>query len=353
MRPRSASGAFSTCVQERWAPTMVALFGEGPMRRPFEVPLAVSRYRFTLAPKGTLRFPPAHRGGVATALRGALGWGLKGLLCPDVRWACPECPLKERCIYPMVFTHRPSSAIPKLSKNMDLPRPFLLRPLDPGRLEYASDEPFVFDLYALGKAAEAFPFFLITWREVGVSGLGIGRCRFEVRQVHFIDSEGRDCGLAYDGSENLVYNVPCPPYEPPPCPRSETVTLLFKTPVTLKSAGGIRREPRFSEIVRRLRDRLSSLIQFYSDRELGWDFKWIAEMAEEVEEVDSAWWWQPAARRAGRSRALHDLGGAVGFVTVRGRALEPLWPLLWMGQFVGVGKHVVFGNGWYEVKRVG
>jgi CRISPR/Cas system endoribonuclease Cas6 (RAMP superfamily) len=42
-------------------------------------------------------------------------------------------------------------------------------------------------------------------------------------------------------------------------------------------------------------------------------------------------------------------GGIVGEATIVGPGLDAWWPLLWMGQWIGVGKGVTTGLGDYRV----
>src|SRR5579884_498265 len=313
------------------------------------IELPITKYRFTLRPKEKLLFPSEDYGGKTAALRGALGYGLKGLLCPDVRLLCPRCELRNQCLYPKIFTLGPDNHPGKLSRNQDLPRPFLIRPFLDGRREYTSHSPFVFDLFLFGFAVQHLDYVFIAFKNLEAQGIGIGRGQFRLERIESVGLQGQVLNVVHDGSKYLKpltseFDVSIPDTG------TSLLAMRFLTPVTIKAEGRILEKPRFHHLVKRLRDRISSLIQFYTALTIDWDFKEIGLFAERIEEVENSLRWINRFRRAGHSRETHDLGGAVGRLVVRGEALKNLFPLLWLGQYTGIGKNAVFGNGWYELE---
>jgi tetratricopeptide (TPR) repeat protein len=60
--------------------------------------------------------------------------------------------------------------------------------------------------------------------------------------------------------------------------------------------------------------------------------------------------WQDWTRYSNRQQRKIPMGGVVGSYTLETAGLEPLWPLLWAGQWAHVGKGAVMGLGRYTVE---
>jgi CRISPR/Cas system endoribonuclease Cas6 (RAMP superfamily) len=45
------------------------------------------------------------------------------------------------------------------------------------------------------------------------------------------------------------------------------------------------------------------------------------------------------------------LGGLMGILTIPDEAIEAMWPLLWLGQWVHIGKATTFGLGVYRLDQ--
>ena len=82
------------------------------------------------------------------------------------------------------------------------------------------------------------------------------------------------------------------------------------------------------------------------------DFKAFGGAAEKVKTVSDSTGWVESSRYSCRRDVNHDPSGFVGEVTFEGE-LEMFLPYLKLGEYLHVGKHAVFGNGWYEILKIG
>jgi hypothetical protein len=106
-------------------------------------------------------------------------------------------------------------------------------------------------------------------------------------------------------------------------------------------------------LVRNLIHRITALSLFHCDA------KWpddavipdLIRVAEGVRLVRSDVRWVDWERYSSRQRAVMKFGGIVGEAVYEG-GLEPLMPLILVGEGVHVGRHCVFGNGRYTVESV-
>ena len=341
-------------------------------------PLWFVRYRMRLVPRAPLVLPLYGRGAI---LRGAFGTTLRGLVCHDMALECRACPLRAQCPYPNTFETAPPEGGDRLSSFSDIPRPFVFDPPTDERTEFRSGETLEFGLTAIGRASHLAPYFVTAFRKLADDGLGPRRARFELVEVVALGRRGGETaeaaeadgirtvpGFAAVGSRECVTVADIPIYkntEPivritapalragdfvPSDDASRTrLTLRFPTPVDLRDRGVRVDVPEFGPLVRRLRDRASSLAVFFGDGPLQLDFKGISALANTVRLVKNRTRLLTVNRRSSKTGQRHDIGGFTGEATYEGEGVGRLMPLVRVGEVMHVGKHAAFGNGRMEV----
>lgn len=308
------------------------------------------RYRLRLAPRGVLVLPLLGRGAI---LRGAFGGLLRRLVCHDLTIACRSCPLVGGCPYPNTFEPRPPDGGDRLSTFSNLPTPFVIDVPTDGRDEYRPGEVFEFGLTIIGNAVRLAPYYVTAFRQLADEGIGPRRARFDLLDVTAAGT-GRATVL-YRNTEPLM-RLETPPLRATDLAhegdgRRTQVTLRFVTPMDLKDRGVSVVVPEFGSIVRRLRDRASTLATFFADGPLDLDWKGISALADAVNLVENRTRVITVNRRSSRTGQCHDIGGIVGEATYEGAALGKLMPLVRVGEVIHVGRHAAFGNGAIEVLR--
>jgi hypothetical protein len=143
-------------------------------------------------------------------------------------------------------------------------------------------------------------------------------------------------------------------------PNKPRLKLKFLTPLLLKSGSGlddqghrvaaqeIRDHPPFGVIIRRLRDRLSSLCIFFGDQWNCPNFAALGTMADTVELIDSKTTWLTRNRQSTRTGQSHEISGLIGHSTYEfpdQATFDVLAPLLKIGELIHVGKNAPWGNG--------
>lgn len=309
-----------------------------------------AHYRFHFIPQAALELPSLNKG---STIRGGFGTVFRRLVCIDLRLECGACELRYVCAYTKVFKPFVPPEAERLSKNQDIPRPFVVKPPLEFKPRYLPSEPLTFDLVVVGEALDYLPYFLVSFRELAESGFGLNRARCLLASVEALNAEGA-ASTIYFGHEGIV--------RPPAMnltwrtvrQRAEAfhgvpdLTVRFLTPTTLKADGTVVAVPRFDALMKRLRDRVNALAYFYCGHALALDFRALGELAEKVEAVAVQSRWIDRSRRT-RHGELQDLSGFIGEVTYRGD-FSPFLPLLVLGEYLHVGKNAAFGNGWYQLK---
>lgn len=303
--------------------------------------LQIAKYRFLLRAIDPIELPPY----TGSAFRGGFGHAFRQAVCVTRLPVCGGCYLRERCPYPYVFeTPRPqeSAVMPKANA---VPHPFVLEP-PLGVRHVVLGEILTLHLILIGQGIEYFPYFLFALEELGRRGLGRGRGRYQVEEVHGV-------GL---GEEGLVYSGRLRRMLGPGLPlsladlgrrdgdRVEQITVEFLTPTRILTEGRLTSQLEFPILFKALRRRLELLAAFHGHGAPGGEGAEVMQAAArvELEAADLRWWdWK---RYSGRQQAWMKLGGVVG--TVRyGGDLAPFLPYLKAGEFLHVGSGTSFGLG--------
>lgn len=343
------------------------------------------KLRFVLQPERRVTLHPANPG---NTLRGAFGATFKRLVCPTPAECRQACRMKAVCPYGLVFEPSPPPDADCLRLNQDIPRPFVIRPVPDSGGPAEERTPFTFDLHLVGRAIDYFPYFLITFRELGEQGLGPRRDRYTLAEVKTLHSRELDHHQAsdpevvycatdqlvrpprrhqtYDDCRRLAHQLlnnrgPHSASRGPQLAASDSpstdgglrstdggqrLTIHFLTPTHIKAGGTLIKEPDFHHLVKRLRDRVNALAAFYCEDRLAVDHKGFGERAETVRTISSRVTWQDRSRRSWKTGHTHDMGGISGSVTYEGR-IEEFLPLLLLGEDTHVGKYAVWGHGQY------
>ena len=303
----------------------------------------LARYRVVLTALSTILMPPY----AGSTLRGGFGHAFRKMVCTQGPIDCRDCTLKAVCPYPYIFETAPFEGAQQLRTYGDVPRPFVIDPLDT-RGEYRQGESFAFRLTLIGRAIDHLPYFLVSFRELGEIGMGKGRGRFQLTQVltdggeSIYDSDtqmvhNRNNALCFDKIQGEAESLP-----------TDALTVHLLTPTRVTHEGQITDKLPFHLFWRRLIGRISALAYFHCGESLDLDFKGLIAQAETVQTVQSGLRWHDWTRYSSRQNQKMQLGGLVGSVDYAGD-LGMFLPFVALGAFLHVGKNATFGLGKYKV----
>lgn len=313
-------------------------------------PFTFTHYRFTLCPQESLVMPAHSKG---NTIRGGFGSAFRRLACIDLRLDCPTCELRHTCPYTQVFNPFVPPATERLSKNQNIPRPFVIKPPLEFKTRYLPGESLTFDFVVIGKAIDYLPYFVVAWRELTENGFGLNRARCTLSAISSLNLRGEE-QIVYDGREGTVrplaehLNWQTLVVRRVGVSEVRELTLRFLTPTTVKAEGEVVAVPQFHQLIKRLRDRVNALASFYCGGALDLDFKALGQQAEAIQTVRVNSQWIDRTRWT-RKGVAQDLSGCIGEVTYRSD-LGPFLPLLLLGEYIHVGKNAAFGNGWYKLQ---
>jgi CRISPR-associated endoribonuclease Cas6 len=261
------------------------------------------RLRFSFRAEQPIRFGAS----AANTFRGALGTELRSVVSADV--------------YARIFEPRRAGTGP--SGLNDLPRPFVLRTrhLDSRLIEAGST--FAVDLHLFALPGEIKDAFRLAFKRFEVQGLGPARSAVTLL-------EGTAEAVAIDLSDRVK--------------AVSAIRVHLLSPTELKCDHDWTANPDFVTLACRIRDRISTLRQFYGPGPLPLDFRAFAERAALIRTVRSRLVRAEALRHSSRTGQSHSLGGVIGEVEYAGVFAEFL-PYLEAARWTGVGRQTVWGKG--------
>jgi hypothetical protein len=323
--------------------------------------ISLTRYRFTLEAVEELDLPEY----LGSTLRGGFGHVFRRIACPARKGE--ECPIPQQCPYHVIFETAPPPDAPALRNLEDIPRPFVIAPPPASeRRTYRPGDTFSFHLTLVGRASDFFPYFVVTFKELGAVGLGRGRGLFRLQQIGAENPLRGQVELVYSDEDQMVRSVPmrvtlkdCCAYLSASRTRQadalstlssqrSTLPVSFLTPVRLKREGQFVDLPEFHILFRTVLRRLSSLAIFHCGVKLDLDYRGLIAEAEKVTLVQNGTKWHDWQRYSSRQREKMFFGGLVGEAVYEGD-LGPFLPYLVFGQWTHVGKNATFGLGAYRI----
>ena len=252
-----------------------------------------------------VRFPNAK---AANVLRGGFGHSLRAVA--------------PTALYEQIFEPKMKGAGP--SGLADPPRPFLFRASHLDGQRIAQHDDFYFDVHVFGPA-EIADTITMALEHLFERGAGVGRGKAKLTAI--TDEQ-----------------IDLPMLQPEAASR---VRVKFLTPTELKHQGKVVVQPDFPILIRRVRDRVSTLMSLYGPGEPSMDFRLFGKIAEEVRTIRTEIDVSDVPRTSGRTGQTHTIGGMVGEAEYSG-PLDGFMPFLRAARYTGVGRHTVWGNGCLE-----
>lgn len=307
--------------------------------------LPMVRLRCTFQASTAVRFP-AYAG---STWRGAFGHALRRAVCITREPECTGCLLWRSCVYSQIF-ETPAGNEPLLKEIATAPRPYILQPLATSGRQYRTGETFDLYLTLLGHAVAQLPYVIHALQRAGERGLGKHSGQCELRSVAQESVVGSDDWqeIYHAGGSLQALPAGIPPL--PAIPQAVRVRLL--TPFRAVQDGkllGVQRF-RFQPFMVGIIRRIALLHAHDAGVELHADFKALSQLADAVTLDNVQLRWHEWERYSNRQQRAVQMGGLLGEFGLSLAGMEALWPWLWFGQWVHVGKGAVMGMGEYRLE---
>lgn len=317
--------------------------------------LPIARYRFSARVVDALALPPY----AGSLLRGQFGAALRHLACMTRQPTCTDCPLRATCPYTRIF----EALAPDdhyLQRFSAIPNAYVVEPptpvtapvpaqathmLEPGQV-------LTFHMVLVGNALEQLPMVIVAWQRALYQGLTKTRSRAELTEVQWVDAHG---------AHHPVWSTAQPQVQAhaasialPPMPKAaDGFVLHIHTPLRLQHQGHPLRPQQLSPrtLVSAVARRAALVLEFHAAQpQWGPLVPTTTALAEQITDQRDLHWfdWK---RYSSRQQQEMTLGGVVGQWQLHGpaQALASVWPWLWLGQWLHVGKNASFGLGGYRL----
>lgn len=309
------------------------------------VPLA--RYRLSACLQDDIHLPDY----AGSLLRGQWGAALRTVTCMTRQSTCDGCPLQTTCPYNRIF-EAPAIAVHSLQKFSHTPVAYVIEPPTEPTQRSAGDF-LQFGMVLAGHAIDQLPLVLFAWQRALARGLTPARSRLELCRVDWMDAQGT-AHLVWQSNPSQLANYDTDLALPAQAPIGITsVTLHIQTPMRLQHQG----QPLLADqltprtLVAALARRIALVMELHGGQpHWGQAVPKVVRLAESLHDQRDLHWhdWH---RYSSRQQQEMTLGGVMGRWTLYAdtHILAMLWPWLWLGQWLHVGKNASMGMGAYTL----
>lgn len=303
------------------------------------IPVLPLRLAFTLKQATRLpRYP-------GSLWRSALGANLRHHTCITGAATCDGCHLLQRCGYGFLFdTPQPTDPAGLAAQYPDLPHPYVISPHSPGG-DYSAGDTVAVDITLIDPGHHFLTELLAAART-----MRLGRAALQLDAVELRPPVGgNQTSETTTGAAALEAHPRMP--EPPPAPTAARID--FQHPLRLRRYNRYL-QPQdfdFGTFFTTLMRRICMLQALTRSRPIDADTRGLAAHARSIDWQASQLRWQDWSRKSARQKRRIPMGGIVGSIQLSGE-IAPLWPWLWAGQWLHVGKGAVMGLGRYRIQTV-
>ena len=284
---------------------------------------------------------------LGSAWRGVFGHALRKLVCVTRMPDCTGFMLLSSCAYPYLFeTSLQSTASPGPSVT-PAAHPLVLR-METSECDARS--PYTFSLVLMPGAVRFLGYIVRAFQEAASHGIGMQRYRFQLSQVLQECPAGSENWLPILNTEQRLAPQPASVVLIPDCPAK--VRMRLTSPVRLRQKGNyLSGLDNVGDIVAAVLRRLLLLRAEHGEGRVEQDLSTWFTALRAVRPLAVNLHWHDWERYSNRQQSRMQMGGLLGDVLLDGRQIEPYWSLLWVGQFVHIGKATSMGLGAYTVEE--
>ncbi len=323
--------------------------------------LPIARYRFTARLRQGVRLPDY----AGSLLRGQFGAALRNVACMTRQPTCSGCPLLATCPYTQIFESLPPSTH-NLQVFSAIPNAYVVEPpLPPAGLlnaqpalgqSHPSDlgqgAELVFHQVLVGEAIGQLALVVFAWQRALAQGLTKSRSPADLLEVDWVDAHGTAHPIWHHQQPVLAAHPAS--LTVPAMPALSSLQLHIHTPLRLQHQGQPLRPAQLTPraLVAAVARRVALVLEFHAQQP-----QWGAQVPAAVAHVQTLTdsrqlHWFDWTRYSSRQQQEMTLGGVLGTWALHGTpdVMAAIWPWLWLGQWLHVGKNATMGMGGYTLQ---
>lgn len=303
---------------------------------PSQLPIARYQFEFRVTEDIVL---PEYSG---STLRGVWGHALRRIACMTKSFTCDGCAFIKACPYQLIF----EAAVPVdnlFSKMQNIPQSYIVEPPSIGEKLYKKGEILQFQMILMGSIIDRISLVVSAWKNAFEKGICKDGGKAELVDVK-VESQDRFISILNEQSVTPHFNKMILPTM-----QQSTITLEFETPVRLQKNGKAIPPDKIeaSVLIMQLLRRLSLISTAHFKHHLYADYVTLKKEAGALKS-DADLYWYDWVRYSNRQRQKMYLGGVLGRWTFYDLPVE-FQMLLYLGQWIHVGKNTTFGLGKYRI----
>lgn len=297
--------------------------------------LPLTEYRFTFQAQSPLDASQL----TGSLWHGVFGKALRDLVCLVPEASCDSCMFLHQCDYPFLFQGARPLDSTIMSKYQSIPVPHVFRTPQFTRAAESARQIHL-TMVLIGNAAEKTELCIKAMMRAGNHGVGKARTQLTLKQV--IQKKSTIPELIF--AENTFF--PHHPAQAPAIPpMPDSIQLQFVTPYRSgKNNTTLDSVHLLMQIIRRI----SLLQNFYTTQALEADFKELKSQAQKAR-IKVRMQQTQDKRYSAKHRRTIDTSGLTGNISIQLSDILELWPYLYLGQWLNVGKNASLGYGRYEI----
>jgi hypothetical protein len=290
-------------------------------------------------------------------LRGQFGSALRHIACMTRQPTCAGCPLQSTCPYSQIFeAPAPPKGSHALQNFSDIPNPYIMEPPPPSARALQAGEDFVFHIVLIGHAREQLALVIFALQRALARGLTRERADSDLQQVDCVDVKGNAQTIwthentSLQKHQNTIELIAGDAHY---TGDSGVFCLKIHTPLRLQNQGRPLRVEELTPrvLVSNLARRTALLMEFHTEqKDWGESAKHIIQLSQRLHDTRQLRWYD-WTRYSSRQRQEMKLGGVLGNWILHGdeNTLSQIYPWLWLGQWLHIGKNATMGMGGYTL----
>lgn len=307
------------------------------------ISLPIGIYRFHFDVRGTLQFPSQP----GVLWHSVFGKALREQVCITKSNDCENCLFLQQCDYTHLFRGAKPADSQLMRKYQTIPSPHILRSPFGQPTVFKSGDKVALEVVLVGNANGRLPVLISALQRAGMTGLGKLRICLQLLEVEQVSPVSGEVGKLFPSSAGgSVADLLVGPISVPMVVTSVPVT--FEVPYKPSGTSGQLEVGRWLMAVIR---RIDLLQYFTTGQKLMVDFRFLKELTEQVSVSELNLKLQRGGRYSSGAGYSKDVSGFIGSFKLDLHGCEALWPFLWVGQWLHVGKNASMGFGRYRLGR--
>lgn len=310
--------------------------------------IPLSRYRITARMHSAVQLPDY----AGSLLRGQFGSSLRGVACMTRQSICTGCPLIQTCPYTRIFEAVPPTEH-SLQKFSQIPNAYVIEPprLDNAHLQ--AGDMLQFHMVLAGDALEQLALVIFAWQRALSAGLTHSRSAAELVTVEWLPGDPAQAVPIWQADAPVIADHIASLTVPKAPPNPTQVTLQFHTPLRLQHQGQPLRADQLTPyaLVAAVARRVALVMEFHAhEAQWGPQARAVSPLGNSLTDTRELRWFD-WTRYSSRQHQEMTLGGLLGRWALHGDSdtLTSIWPWLWLGQWLHVGKNATMGLGGYTL----